>query len=62
MSGSNDPRGAVAFQAAHRPEPGFPSSMIGLDRITGLTLDGMQRRGISSPGTRGKAAARPVAT
>jgi hypothetical protein len=40
-----DPRGPVALQAAHRPEPCFQPSVIGFDRVVRVALDGMQRRG-----------------
>jgi hypothetical protein len=43
--GGQNPRGPVALQAAHRPEPGFQPPMISLDRIVRIALDGMQRRG-----------------
>ncbi len=45
MPGGDDPRGPVAFQAAHRPQPGLQPPMIGFDRIIGVTLDGVQRGG-----------------
>src|SRR6266851_1818923 len=45
VPGGDDPRGAVAFQAAHRPEPGLQPAMIGFDRVVGVTLDGVQRGG-----------------
>jgi hypothetical protein len=35
----------VAFQAAHRPEPGFQPPVVGLDRVVRVLLDGVQRRG-----------------
>jgi hypothetical protein len=38
-----DSRGPVAFESAHRPEPGFESAVIGLDRVIGVPLDGVQR-------------------
>jgi hypothetical protein len=45
VPGGDDPRGPAAFQAAHRPEPGFQPPVIGLDRIIGVALNGMQRGG-----------------
>jgi hypothetical protein len=45
MTGSQDPRGAVALQAAHRPEPGFQPPVICFDRVTRVLLNGVQRRG-----------------
>jgi len=44
MPGGEDPCGAVALQAAHRPEPGFQPAVIRLDRIIRVPLDDMQRR------------------
>ena len=43
VPGGDDPRGPVAFQSAHRPEPGFQPSVIGFDRVVRVPLDGMQR-------------------
>jgi hypothetical protein len=45
MPGSQDSRGPAAFQAAHRPEPGFQPPVISLDRVVRVSLHGMQRRG-----------------
>jgi len=45
VPGRDDPRGPVALQAAHRPEPGFQPPVISLDRIVRITLDYMQCRG-----------------
>jgi hypothetical protein len=45
MTRSEDPRRAVAFQAAHRPQLGLQPPMICLDRISGVALHGMQGRG-----------------
>jgi hypothetical protein len=45
VPGRDDPRGPVALQAAHRPEPCFKPSVVGCDRVVRVTLDGMQRRG-----------------
>jgi hypothetical protein len=45
VPGGDDPRGPAAFQAAHRPEPGFQPPVVGLDRIIGVALNGMQRGG-----------------
>jgi hypothetical protein len=43
VTGGQDPRGPVTFQAAHRPQPRFQPPVIGLDRVVGIALDGMQR-------------------
>jgi hypothetical protein len=43
VPGCNNPRGPVTLQAAHRPQPGFQSAMISLDRVIRVPLDGMQR-------------------
>jgi hypothetical protein len=45
VPGGRDPRGPVALQAAHRPEPGLKPPVISLDAITGIPPGGMQRRG-----------------
>jgi hypothetical protein len=45
VPGGQDPRGPVAFQAAHRPQPGLQPSVIGLDRIVRVALDGVQSGG-----------------
>ena len=45
VPGGDDPRGPVALESAHRPEPGLQPPVIGLDRIIGPALDGVQRRG-----------------
>src|SRR5208283_6151264 len=37
--------GAVPFQSAHRPEPGFQPSVICLDRVVRVLPDGLHRRG-----------------
>ena len=42
MPGGQGPRGAVALQAAHRPEPGLQPAVICLDRIIGVLLHGVQ--------------------
>ena len=42
VPGGESARGVVAFQAAHRPEPGFQPAVIGLDRIIRVALDGVQ--------------------
>ena len=33
VPGGENTRGAVAFQAVHRPKPGFQPAVIGLDRM-----------------------------
>jgi hypothetical protein len=38
----DDPRGAVAFQSAHRSQPRFQAAMVGFDRVVRVALDGMQ--------------------
>jgi hypothetical protein len=45
VSGGQYPRGPVVLQSAHRPQPGFQSAVVGLDRIVRVPLYGMQRRG-----------------
>jgi hypothetical protein len=35
----------VAFQSAHRPEPGFQPPVICFDRVVRVLLDGVQGRG-----------------
>ena len=42
VPGGENARGAAAFQAAHRPEPGCQPAVIGLDRIIRVLLDGVQ--------------------
>jgi hypothetical protein len=42
VPGGENTRGAVAFQAAHRPEPGFQPAVICLDRIIRVALDGVK--------------------
>jgi hypothetical protein len=42
VTGGHDPRGPVAFEAAHRPQPGFQPPVICLDRVVRVPLDGMQ--------------------
>jgi len=44
VPGGQDPRGPVAFQAAHRPQPRLQPAMVGLDGVVRVALDGMQRR------------------
>jgi hypothetical protein len=45
VTGGQDPRGSVAFEAAHRPQPRFQPAVISLDRVIRVPLDGMQRGG-----------------
>ena len=45
MSGCQHPRGPVAFDSAHRPQPRFQPPVIGLDRVIRLALHGVQGRG-----------------
>ena len=52
VPGGEDPRGAVPFQAAHRPQPGLQPAMISLDRIVGIPLV-CSAEGTSSSRTRG---------
>ena len=35
----------MAFQSAHRPQPGFQPAVIGLDAVIGVPLGGVQRGG-----------------
>jgi hypothetical protein len=58
VTGGEDPRRAVAFQAAHRPQPGLQPPVICLDRIIGVLLHGMQGRGdqlVEHPRVNGRA-------
>jgi hypothetical protein len=41
-TGSQDPRGPAAFQAAHRPQPRFQPAMVCFDRVVRVPLDGVQ--------------------
>jgi hypothetical protein len=43
VTGGQDPRGPVALQAAHRPQPGFQPPVIGLDRVVRIPLDSVER-------------------
>jgi hypothetical protein len=43
VTGGQDPRGPVALQAAHRPQPRFQPAVISLDRVVRVLLDDMQR-------------------
>jgi hypothetical protein len=45
VAGGEDPCGAVTFQSAHRPEPGFQPSVVRLNRIVRVLLDCVPRRG-----------------
>jgi len=45
VTGGEDPRRPVPFQAPHRPEPGFQPPVICLDRVVRVLLHGVQRRG-----------------
>jgi hypothetical protein len=45
VPGGQVPRGPVASDPAHRPQPRFQPPVIGLDRVVRVPLDGMQRRG-----------------
>jgi hypothetical protein len=42
VTGSQDPRGLVALQSAHRPQPCFQPAVISLDRVVRIPLDGVQ--------------------
>jgi hypothetical protein len=44
VPGGQDPRGPVAFESAHRPQPGLQPAMVGLDRVVGVPLDSVQSR------------------
>ena len=59
-SGSQDPRRAVALQAAHRPRPGLQPPGICLDGVVRVLLDGVQGGGANSPRTCGYVGARSV--
>jgi hypothetical protein len=43
VTSSQDPRGPVALQAAHRPQPRLHPAVISLDRVVRVLLDSMQR-------------------
>jgi hypothetical protein len=45
VTGGQDPRGPVMFEAAHRPQPGLQSTVIGLDRFVRVAFSDVQRRG-----------------
>jgi len=45
MSHSENPDGAVTFQPAHRPQPRLQPSVVCLDRIVRVPLNGVQGRG-----------------
>jgi len=45
MPGGEDPRGAVAFQPAHRPQPCFQPPMVRLDGVIRMPPNRVQRRG-----------------
>jgi hypothetical protein len=42
MASGQDPRGPVAFEAAHRPQPRFQPPVICFDRVVRVPLDGVQ--------------------
>ena len=42
VPGADDPRGPAALQSAHRPQPRFQPSVIYLDPVVRVPLDGMQ--------------------
>ncbi len=42
VPGGHGLSGPVAFESAHRPEPGFQPSVICFDRVVRVALDGMQ--------------------
>jgi hypothetical protein len=44
VTGSQDPRGPVTLESAHRPQPRFQPAVIGLDRVVRVPLDSVQRR------------------
>lgn len=44
MSGCQEPRGPVALQAGHRPQPRFQTPVIGLDQVVRVALHGVQGR------------------
>jgi hypothetical protein len=46
-------RGPAAFQAAHRPQPGFQPPVIGPDRVVRVRSTVCRAEGISSSRTRG---------
>ena len=43
MTGGESPCRAVALQAPHWPQPGFQPSMVCLDRVVRVLLEGVQR-------------------
>jgi hypothetical protein len=43
MPVGDDPRGAVAFESAHRAQAGFEPPVITFDRVVGVLLDGVLR-------------------
>jgi hypothetical protein len=45
VTGGQNPRGPVALQAAHRPQPGLQPPVISLNRIIRVPLNCMQCRG-----------------
>ena len=53
VPGGDDTGRAEPFETAHRPQPQFQPSVIGLDRIISVPLDDVQAEGISSSITRG---------
>jgi hypothetical protein len=42
VPGGEGPRGPVAFEAAHRPQPGLQPAVIRFDRVVRVPLDGVQ--------------------
>ena len=45
VTGGEDPRRPVPFQAPHRPGPGFQPPVICLDQVVRVLLQGVQRQG-----------------
>jgi hypothetical protein len=42
MTGGQYPRGSLAFEAAHRPQPGFQPPVTGFRGVTGVPLGGVR--------------------
>ena len=63
VTGGESPRGAVAFQSAHRPLPGLEPPVVRLDRVVRVLLNDVQRRGdqlIEHPRIHGRAIGRDL--
>jgi hypothetical protein len=49
VPGGQNPRGPVALESAHRPQPGFQPPVICFDRVARVPLDAMQALGHHLP-------------